>query len=180
MKAPTVSVSVFRGRILWHFSLSKINISPAAPDLELILFPLWYWPIMNAHTKQQQDKGFETDFIDSQKPDLPICAPFGTKSCASVPLGAFQCNVLCTGPLPLGAFQCTVLCIGPQPIGFYDFCNAICCLSSWNGRLLDRQAQRKTKCFCTQSFYGWEKIKGANVLSQIMQQFNPPSCPKNS
>ena len=24
---------------------------------------------MNAHTKQQQDKVFETDFIDSQKPD---------------------------------------------------------------------------------------------------------------
>ena len=35
---------------------------------------------MNAHTKQQQDKVFETDFIDSQKPDPPICAPFGTKS----------------------------------------------------------------------------------------------------
>ena len=41
----------------------------AAPDLELILFPLWYWLIMNAHTKQQQDKVFETDFIDSQKSD---------------------------------------------------------------------------------------------------------------
>ena len=25
---------------------------------------------MNAHTKQQQDKVFETDFIDSQKSDL--------------------------------------------------------------------------------------------------------------
>ena len=53
-------------------------------DLELILFPLWYWPIMNAHTKQQQDKVFETDFIDSQKsdppPPPPLCAPFGTKS----------------------------------------------------------------------------------------------------
>ena len=71
-KALTVSVSVFRGRILWRFSLSKNNISPAAPDLELILFPLWYWPIMNAHTKQQQDKVFETDFIDSQKPDPPF------------------------------------------------------------------------------------------------------------
>ena len=35
---------------------------------------------MNAHTKQQQDKVFETDFIDSQKSDPPICAPFGTKS----------------------------------------------------------------------------------------------------
>jgi len=59
-------------------ALSKNNISPAAPDLELILFLLWYWPIMNTHTKQQ-DKVFETDFIDSQKSD-PICAPFGTKS----------------------------------------------------------------------------------------------------
>ena len=27
---------------------------------------------MNAHTKQQQDKVFETDFIDSQKPDPPF------------------------------------------------------------------------------------------------------------
>ena len=52
--------------------LSKINISPAAPDLELMLFPLWYWPIMNAHTKQQQDKVLETDFTDSQKSDLPF------------------------------------------------------------------------------------------------------------
>ena len=64
-----MSVSVFRGWISWRFSLSKNNISPAVPDFELILFPLWYWPIMNAHTKQQQDKVFETDFIDSQKSD---------------------------------------------------------------------------------------------------------------
>ena len=71
-KALTVSVSIFRGRILWRFSLSKNNISPAAPDLELVLFPLWYWPIMNAHTKQQQDKVFETYFIDSQKSDPPF------------------------------------------------------------------------------------------------------------
>ena len=56
----------FRGRI------SKNNISPPAPDLELMLFPLWYWPIMNALTKQQQDKVFETDFIDSQKSDPPF------------------------------------------------------------------------------------------------------------
>ena len=34
---------------------------------------------MNAHTKQQQDKVFQMDFIDSQKSDPPICAPFGTK-----------------------------------------------------------------------------------------------------
>ena len=96
-KALAVSVSVFRGRISWRFSLSKKNISPAAPDLELILFPLWYWPIMNAHTKQQQDKVFEMDFIDFKhfvllllcvcihnwsvsQSDPPICAPFGTKS----------------------------------------------------------------------------------------------------
>ena len=71
-KALTVSVSVFRGRISGRFSLSKNNISPAAPDLELILFPLWYWPIMNAHTKQQQDKVFEMDFIDCQKSDPPF------------------------------------------------------------------------------------------------------------
>ena len=71
-KALTMSVSVFRGQISWRFSLSKSNISPAAPDLELILFPLWYWPIMNAHTKQQQDKVFETDFIDSQKSAPPF------------------------------------------------------------------------------------------------------------
>ena len=68
LKALNVSVSVFRGRIPWPFLPFKINIVPAAPDLELILFPLLYWPIMNAHTKQQQDKVFETDFIDSQKP----------------------------------------------------------------------------------------------------------------
>ena len=68
LKALTMSVSIFRGQISWCFSLSENNISPAAPDLELILFPLWYWPIMNIHTKQQ-DKVFETDFIDSQKSD---------------------------------------------------------------------------------------------------------------
>ena len=34
---------------------------------------------MNAHTKQQQDKVFATDFIDSQKSDAPICTPLGTK-----------------------------------------------------------------------------------------------------
>ena len=54
------------------FHFQKNNISPAVPDLELILFPLWYWPIMHAHTKQQQDKVFETDFIDSQKSDPPF------------------------------------------------------------------------------------------------------------
>ena len=27
-------------KVSWRFSLSKNNISPAAPDLELILFPL--------------------------------------------------------------------------------------------------------------------------------------------
>ena len=71
-KVLTVSVSVFRRRISWRFSLSKNNISPAASDLELILFPLWYWPIMNAHTKQQQDKVFQTYFIDSQKSNPPF------------------------------------------------------------------------------------------------------------
>ena len=76
-KALTVSVSVFRGQISWRFSLSKNNISPAAPDLELILFPLWYWPVMNAHTKQQQDKVFETDLLTVNP---PRCVPFGTKS----------------------------------------------------------------------------------------------------
>ena len=35
---------------------------------------------MNVHTKQQQDKVFETDFIGSQNPHPPRCAPFGTKS----------------------------------------------------------------------------------------------------
>ena len=73
-------MSVFRGQIPWRFSISKINIAPAAPDLELILFPLWYWPIMNAHTMQQQDKMFETDFIGSQNPYPTQCAPFVTKS----------------------------------------------------------------------------------------------------
>ena len=72
-KVLTVSVSVFRGRqFCGAVSLSKNNISPAAPDLELILFPLWYWPIMKALTKQQQDKVFETDFTDSQKSEPPF------------------------------------------------------------------------------------------------------------
>ena len=31
----------FQGQISWRFSLSKNYISPAVPDLELILFPLW-------------------------------------------------------------------------------------------------------------------------------------------
>ena len=39
-KALTVSVSIFRGQIPWCFSLSKNDISPAAPDLELMLFLL--------------------------------------------------------------------------------------------------------------------------------------------
>ena len=33
---------------------------------------------MNAHTKQQQDKVFETDFIDSQKSDPPFALPLST------------------------------------------------------------------------------------------------------
>ena len=37
-----------------------------------ILFQLWYWTIMNAHTKKQQNKMFETEFIDSQKSDPPF------------------------------------------------------------------------------------------------------------
>ena len=76
LKVLTVNRSVFRGRVLWRFSLSKINIFPAAPDLELILFPLWYWPIMNAHTKQQQDKVFETYWQSKTYPPLPTPPPF--------------------------------------------------------------------------------------------------------
>ena len=67
MRACPFSGVEFRGT----FHLNFFN-SPAAPDLELILFPLWYWPIMNAHKKQQQDKVFETDFIDSQKSNYPF------------------------------------------------------------------------------------------------------------
>ena len=72
----------FRGQNPWRFSLLKITISPAAPDLELILFPQWYWPIMNAHTKQQQDKVFETDFINTMmvKNLTPHLCTIGTKS----------------------------------------------------------------------------------------------------
>ena len=72
-------MSVFRGQILWYFSLLKITIAPAAPDLELVLFPLWYWPIMNAHTKQQEDKVFDKILLTVKNP-TPQCAPFGTKS----------------------------------------------------------------------------------------------------
>ena len=70
--------STHRERVLFQGSnfvalfTFKNNISPAAPDLELILFPLWYWLIMNACTKQQEDEVFETDFIDSQKSDPPF------------------------------------------------------------------------------------------------------------
>ena len=60
------------------FTFKNLYFS-TSPHLELILFPLWYWPMMNAHTKQQQDKVFETDFIES-KTWPPICAPFGSKS----------------------------------------------------------------------------------------------------
>ena len=35
---------------------------------------------MNAHTKQQQDKVFEMDFIDIQKFWPPVCTSFGMKS----------------------------------------------------------------------------------------------------
>ena len=65
----------FQGWISLHFSFSKNNISPPAPDLDL-LFPLWCWPIMNTHTKQQQDKVFEMDFIDSQKSLTPHLCTF--------------------------------------------------------------------------------------------------------
>ena len=68
-KALTVSVSVFRGRISWRFSLSK-NISPAAPDLELILFPLWYWPIMKAHAQSNNET--RSVWNSSQKSDPPF------------------------------------------------------------------------------------------------------------
>ena len=78
-KVLTMSMSVFKGQISWRFSLSKNNISPVAPDLELILFPLWHWPIMNAHTKQQQDSVWNRFYWQS-KIRPPICAPFGTKS----------------------------------------------------------------------------------------------------
>ena len=55
-KALTVSVSIFRGQISWQFSLSKNNISPAASDLELILFhcnadQLWTHTQSNNKTK---------------------------------------------------------------------------------------------------------------------------------
>ena len=80
-KALTMSVFIFRGQIPWHFSLSEINITPAAPDLELILFPLWYWPIMNAHTKQQEDKVLcLKQILLAVKPPPPWCVPFGTKA----------------------------------------------------------------------------------------------------
>ena len=44
---------------------------------------------MNAHTKQQQDKVFETDFIDSQKSDPPFVhllalSHIGSKTCEAV------------------------------------------------------------------------------------------------
>ena len=88
-------VSVFRGRIPWCFSLSKSNISPAAPDLELRLFPLWYWPTMNAHTKQQQNVW--TGFYWQSKILPPFCAPFGSKSCMDC-LSSGQAWGLTPGP----------------------------------------------------------------------------------
>ena len=75
-KVFTLSVSVFRGRISWRFSLSENNISPAVPDLELIKSHIVSTVILTnyerTYTKQQQDKVFETDFIDSQKSDPPF------------------------------------------------------------------------------------------------------------
>ena len=65
-KALTVSMSILRGRIWWRFSLSKINIAPAAP----CCFP-FDTDQLSTHTKQQQDKVFETDFIGSQNPPPP-------------------------------------------------------------------------------------------------------------
>ena len=46
LKVLTMSVSIkgiFSSHIPWRFLLSKNNISPADPDLELVLFSLWYW-----------------------------------------------------------------------------------------------------------------------------------------
>ena len=62
-KALNVSVSIFRGQIPWHFSLSKIGCSRFGIDIV---------STVNAHAKLQQHKLFETDFIDSQKPDPPF------------------------------------------------------------------------------------------------------------
>jgi len=50
---------------------------------------------MNAHTKQQEDKVFETDFIGSQKPHPPRCAPFGTKSYIYYNNDIFHCTCMC-------------------------------------------------------------------------------------
>ena len=81
-KYSTVSVSVFRGRISWHFSLSKNNISPAASDLELISHIVSTWILTNYECthKATTRQSVSNRFYRQSKIRPPICAPFGTKS----------------------------------------------------------------------------------------------------
>jgi len=66
-------VSVLRGRISWHFSISKNNISPAASEAHIVSsVVLTNYERTHKLTKQQHDKVFQTDLIDSQKSDPPF------------------------------------------------------------------------------------------------------------
>ena len=81
---------------------------------------------MNAHTQQQQDKVFETDFIDGQKSDPPICTPFGTKSyifLKFVCVGFMRLRLVCVGVMRL-----RFVCVGVMRLRFVhaDF-NAYAC-----------------------------------------------------
>ena len=81
-KTLTVSVSVFRGQISWRFSLSKIIFHH--------LLQIWISYCFHCDTDQlwthtqsnNKTKCLKQILFDSQKSDPPICAPFGTKSCA--------------------------------------------------------------------------------------------------
>jgi len=125
--------TVFRGQIPWRFSLSKINISPAAPDSELILFPLWYWPVMNAHAKQQQDKVFETDFIDSQKPNpfahlLALSHIWYNDDGMTRRFCLFQILFLGSCPLSISSMESVTFFL-------FSFCWCVCTFVSFVGNL---------------------------------------------
>ena len=47
---------------------------------------------MNAHTKQQQDKVFETDFIDSQKSDPPFAHLLALSHNSAIPRKYLQAH----------------------------------------------------------------------------------------
>ena len=80
-KALTVSMSVFRGRSSWHFSLSRNYFSSCSRFGAHIVSTVILTNYERSH-KATTRQSVWTWFYWQLKTWLPICAPFGTKSCA--------------------------------------------------------------------------------------------------